>query len=357
MVSKPLKICIVTRRIGTTGKEAVGIGRVSYELIKGLLSRGHEVASIDSPSSSLISYFLDSTIGTPFKLPKGYDIYHALGPIESLWLPKGRTVVTFMDMFQYGDTSKLGAGQEKWVFNKLGPIFYKFCCEVAYKKAFRLASISLETKKDMVLYLGREAEGTKVIKLGIPENLEPRYKELGFIVFGYLGVLDKRKRVDLLIETFKKVNKNLDVILVIAGRGPEKEKLEALAKEDKRILFYGYIPEVSLSNYYNSLDFFISPTSMEGYGLPLVEAMACGKPVIVFKDADIPEEIGSKCIKISNSIKGRVEALESLCKGEFKKEEYPIEENYRWAKEHSWNKMVEQYLEVYKDIIDDKRTS
>ena len=47
----------------------------------------------------------------------------------------------------------------------------------------------------------------------------------------------------------------------------------------------------NMNDFYNSLDLFVFPTSIEGYGMPIVEAMACGKPVITLEDAEIPSNL------------------------------------------------------------------
>ncbi|WP_225370026.1 glycosyltransferase [Methanobrevibacter arboriphilus] len=58
--------------------------------------------------------------------------------------------------------------------------------------------------------------------------------------------------------------------------------------------FLGFISDEDMVDFYNSLDVFVFPTIMEGYGMPIVEAMACGKPVITLEDAYIPHDIKKK---------------------------------------------------------------
>lgn len=142
----------------------------------------------------------------------------------------------------------------------------------------------------------------------------------------------------LLIKDF--LQANIDAELVIGGTGADGTRLRALTNEDKRVRFLGFIPDDRLVEFYNSLDIFLFPTEREGYGLPIVEAMACKKPVVVLEDAIIPEEIKSRCIV--------VESLKEFFKN--LKINSNIEDNYRFAKLHDWETCVEEYIKLYQEV-------
>lgn len=95
---------------------------------------------------------------------------------------------------------------------------------------------------------------------------------------------------ELLIDAFKENE------LIIEGIGVDKDKLVSRARGDDRIGFRGLIPDSKLVDFYNYLDVFVSPTWLEGYKLPIVEAMACKRPVIVLHEARIPWEVKRRCI-------------------------------------------------------------
>jgi glycosyltransferase involved in cell wall biosynthesis len=203
--------------------------------------------------------------------------------------------------------------------------------------------VSEHVKKEVIRIFGIDEDRVKVIKSGIRGDLEPLPKKDKVFRVGYLAQLDRRKRVDLLIKAFKK--SDLDE-LVIGGKGLDEGILKILAGGDKRIKFLGFIPDEELVNFYNSLDVFIFPTAIEGFGLPIVEAMACGKPVIVLDDAIIPWEVKRRCIIVENLdiVLGYKDYLERICKG------IDIEGNYNWAKSHSWNKCIEEYEKLYEGV-------
>jgi glycosyltransferase involved in cell wall biosynthesis len=87
---------------------------------------------------------------------------------------------------------------------------------------------------------------------------------------------------------------------VIGGSGNDYQRLKKLSQDDKRIQFVGFVPQEKQTDFYNSLDLFVFPSKIEGYGLPIVEAMACKKPVIVLSDAIIPEDVMSNCTVVEN---------------------------------------------------------
>jgi len=95
------------------------------------------------------------------------------------------------------------------------------------------------------------------------------------------------------------------------------------------------------------LDVLVFPSAIEGYGLPPVEAMACRKPVIVLNDAIIPWEVKSRCVIVEDLefVLGSKSCLEGLLKS------IDYDGNYRFAKEHSWDKCIDEYIELYKEVL------
>jgi len=340
-----MKVCLVSRYFDFRN---AGLGRVGLEIEKGLVKRGYSVRTVSTNGNSLHSYFFYTLAEIPFRLPKGYDVYHAITPMEAMWLPKDRSVVTFHDLFQITDPDKLGSGlgYSRWK-RFVGCNYYGVACRVA-SRCRGIVAVSEKTKRDLVEYLGVDESKVKVIRSGIREDLVPIPKRDSVFRVGYLGQLDRRKRVNLLIDAFKKGD--LDE-LVIGGTGVDEFKLRAQAGGDTRIKFRGLIPDNNLGDFYNSLTVFVFPTWLEGYGLPIVEAMACKKPVIVLGDAKIPWEVKRRCIIVDelDYVLGNRAYLIGLCSA------VDIEDNYRWAKEHNWDKAVDEYIKVYEEVLDEHK--
>ena len=358
-----MRICLLTRSFSL---KAGGIGRVSAEIRKKLVELGHEVYSLEAPGEGLVSYFKYTLLDLARKIPKGMDIYHAITPMESIWLPKGRGVacvfdiialthpskyggrwgygenrsmVTIHDLFTMTNPKAIGAGMGySRLKSMIGRNYFKFACHQAVKCRYVIV-ISEHVKRELLKYFDVDEERVRVIKSGIKEDLNPMPKKDGVFRVGYLGQLDKRKRVDLLIEAFKK--SDLDE-LAIGGVGLDGGKLKAMADGDSRIKFLGLVPDEEICSFYNSLDYFVFPTAIEGYGLPPVEAMACKKPVVVLEDAIIPRDVKDRCL-VTENLGAFFSHIQDI-------EVDGLEDNYRFAKEHSWDRCAEEYVKLYREV-------
>lgn len=110
----------------------------------------------------------------------------------------------------------------------------------------------------------------------------------------YVGRLARGKRVDNLIRTMAMM-KDQPVALAVVGGGPERERLEALTGEldvADQVKFAGLVADEQLPDYYRACDAWVTASEHEGFCVPIVEAMACGKPVIVPNVTAMPETAG-----------------------------------------------------------------
>lgn len=333
-----MKICLLTRYFDFRN---AGLGRVSKEIAMELQRRGHEVVKVSTNGESLYSYAWYMSIGIRSQIPDNCDVYHALTPMEAVWIPKEKSVVTFHDLIPLLYQDKAGAGIGRSPLKSLlGKTFFKTGCDYA-KRCKYVVCVSDKTKQDMITSLGVKKDKIRIIRSGIDSRLRPMMNFSQIFTIGYLGQLDRRKRVDLLIKEFK--SSNIHGELLIAGTGADEKMLKGLAEGDSRIKFLGFIPDAGLSRFYNSLNVFIFPTMVEGYGLPIVEAMVCRKPVVVLKDAIIPDEVKGRCIVVDN--------LSSFFKSGRSQSPEEYDDNYEWAKSHSWKKCVDDYLKIYEEIL------
>ncbi len=340
-------ICLLSRYFNFRG---TGVTRVSTKVLETLQKKGYEVTTVSTKGSSLLSYFMYTAVEMPFRLPVA-DVYHSLATLEGLWLPKEKSVVTILDLFTTTNPERAGAGMG-YSKTKLsvGRKYFDIGSRVASQARF-ITCISEKTKKDVIQYLNVPEEKIKVVRLGINETLSPKPRTDKVFRIGTLGQMDKRKRIDLLIKAFRK--SRIDAELVVAGGGRDDidgRLLKELCTGDPRIKLLGFLPEEKLSDFYNSLDVFIFPTWIEGYGLPIVEAMACKKPVVVLEDSIIPEELKSRCIVADNldSVIRNYLHIEDICR----RSNIDFESNYKFAQEHSWDNTVDQYIKIYKEITD-----
>jgi glycosyltransferase involved in cell wall biosynthesis len=182
------------------------------------------------------------------------------------------------------------------------------------RRARRVIAISESTKADLVRVLGLPAEKVDVAYPGItpefrplpPEQVEAFRARRGlpgrFIL--YLGTLEPRKNLGALIRAFGELSHaERDLYLVLAGaKGWLYADLFKLTEDlglADRVIFPGFVPSEDLPLWYNSATVFAYPSSYEGFGLPVIEALACGRPVVTSDVSSLPEAGGRAAILVS----------------------------------------------------------
>jgi glycosyltransferase involved in cell wall biosynthesis len=289
-----MRVCVILRRLD---KKAGGIAVYSRNLISALEKRGDVLIS---PLEGA-SYFLWQFFKVPLWLVRSNcDIYHAVGIIEGITLPllkpKAEKRVTVHDLIPLKHPRRGVKGIVERFLMRLGLL--------SAGKASVVYAVSHLTKLDLVRH-GIPEDRIRVVYQPIDERFfkEPKkggkFREGGFVI-GYLSRMDYHKRHALLVELFKAWN-NPNARLLLAGMGEEFERVRELSRGDGRIRLLGFLPDEELVDFYDSLDVYVHPSKYEGWGLPIAEALARGKPVIVFEDAEIPREVKEVVVSIEPS--------------------------------------------------------
>ena len=339
-----MKICLLSRYFDFTN---AGLGRIATEVADELERRGHTVARVAANADTLSGYAYKVLWGIRRQIPKGYDVYHALSPMEMLHTPWHRTVVSFNDLIPMTHPQLAGAGlqQSRW-HRGIGTWFFASFSRYAVLKARRIVTISNHVANEMPKAgLPVRPQDITVVRLGINPALVPHERREHPFTVGYLGQLDHRKRVHLLLEAF--IGSGREGVCRIAGTGPEAERLRALAEDvmpGQRVEFLGRLAEEELPLFYNSLDLLVFPTMIEGYGLPPVEAMACRVPTVLLTDAIVPFDVARRCDRTPDLIG----YLEERVYERFGVRQ--LDNNMHWAHAHRWSDTVDTLLKVYEEI-------
>jgi glycosyltransferase involved in cell wall biosynthesis len=174
----------------------------------------------------------------------------------------------------------------------------------------------------------------------------------------YIGGFSPRKNVKALITAFSKIYKQLgaDYKLVIVGatrdQGQYLSEFSTNLELASKIIFTGFAPEEHLPILYNGCDAFVYPSLYEGFGLPPLEAMNCGTPVITSNLTSIPEVVGDAGILIDPYNEEELKnSIMRLLNDEKLREEYSIKGLIR-AKNFSWENTAKKTLEVYKKVYE-----
>jgi glycosyltransferase involved in cell wall biosynthesis len=332
-----------------------GIARLSIELYKGLKKAGIDVEIIEiyKTKNNYLNFLSTlSSIPTQQLLAK-VDIIHGIVPEAAAFLgwikkvKKVKTVASFNDFIILKHAKKLNF--------RLRSIlrYYSLFMWKNAAKSDVVCALSSQTAKEMEIFLKRKAD--YIINPGIDKRFKPMKVRKGKITLGFFANFSYRKGLDKAVEVYKLVKKKVDVKLIIAGGELKtiyqnqfdiKKLTEGL--EDVKIL--GYVPENKIVKLYNSFDFYLFPSLSEGFGIPILEAQACGIPTLVFSWAEIPAEVKAKTIQCRDT-KEMAEKILYLI--EHPKEYKKIsKEGIKYASRFTWDNFTNNYINVYKGLLD-----
>ncbi len=283
------------------------------------------------------------------------DIYH---DTNYVLLPySGPQVVTVFDMSIKRFPETHPAGRVK---------FFNEYFDKRIPNANQILSISEFTKNELVEIMGISPDKITVTPLAQPENfyapsnsqIEEFKKEhrLPDKFFLYLGNIEPRKNLITLIQAFKNFsNSNHNVKLILAGSQtwlsePVIQEIKKLNLENS-VFLPGYVNENDLPLWYASSLAFVYPSKYEGFGLPVIESMAAGSPVITSNVSSIPEVAGDAAILIPpDDIDGWASAMSAIVNSPEMRERL-INSGLSRAKLFSWEKCAKMTHEVYENCL------
>lgn len=259
------------------------------------------------------------------------------------------------------------------IFAKKLPFYYKFwgpTLKLIKNRSDFIITDSFNSQNDLINYLHIPEEKIKVIPLApnknfkfiknksvIREELEFKYHIPSPYIL-YVGHVELRKNIPLLIESFYKLlKKGVKTKLVIIGKpgyGFEEitKKVESLGLS-KHVTFLGYVPDQDLIKFYNAADLFVFPSLYEGFGLPPLEAMACGSPVVTSNTSSLPEVMGDAGFTLDpNDSKAFADTMQQIMTNESLKAEMS-DKSLKRAKMFSWEKTANETWQVYEEVFND----
>ena len=233
------------------------------------------------------------------------------------------------------------------------------------RRAARVIAISAFTRRDLVTRYGIAEERIAVIHLAagpafhvlddarsqrLPEGVSEPYVLA-------VGNLEPRKNLARLIEAFAAValESGVTAKLVLVGKSKGQEASLARLVEQhglrERVVFTGFVEEDQLVLLYNRAALFIYPSLYEGFGLPPLEAMACGCPVVASNVTAIPEVLGDAALLVDpTSVSAMAEAMRDVLRRDELARDLRAR-GLRQAARYSWARAAQQTREVYSDAI------
>ena len=172
--------------------------------------------------------------------------------------------------------------------------------------------------------------------------------------FLYVGNLEPRKNLERLIEAFARMPQKEHRLVIVGNRwyhgGAAEQKARALGLNG-RVKFLGYVPREDLPGLFSGATALVYPSLLEGFGLPIVEAMACGAPVITSNNSSMKEVAKDAAVLVDpRNVREMTDALVRVAEDEGLRKELSRRGLLR-AKEFSWERTAELTREVYREVL------
>jgi glycosyltransferase involved in cell wall biosynthesis len=289
------------------------------------------------------------------------DVIHSLHYAFPL-LPVGtRRVVTIHDMTFFTMPE---------VHEKIKILYFRFFMRAAVRLADAIVFISQSVQKDCIALLGATSGIHTVIPHGKDESLQPatpspaydadlkclgeKYRLPQHFVL-YIGTLEPRKNLDRLILAFSEIAaRDPEIGLVLAGKmGWMMESLSSTIERlglTARVVFTGFILEEEKPLLLSACAVFVYPSLYEGFGLPVLEALACGAPTITSNISSLPEVAGDAAILIDPLNSAAIAAaMNSLLTNPALRSELRAK-GFSQASKFTWQKTASLTAEVYSGV-------
>lgn len=317
------------------------------------------------PNIAHFSILIYRTLSTFIPLPyclffgKDADVTHFFNYIAPPFV-HGKTVITVHDMVYKS-------------FPETVQSRTKLMLDMGLKQSMRRADIIVTdsefSKSEIVKYFPQHRKKIRVVPCGVDlqkfrpcedsEKIQQVKKSLDINgeYFLYLGTIEPRKNLERLIRAYyvlAKKLKNPPKLVLAGGKGWLYDsifrRVKAL-KLEKQVIFTEYVPSEDITALMSGALAFVFPSVYEGFGMPPLEAMACGVPVLCSNCASLPEVVGDCAVLCdAYSVKSIAKGLYRLYSDKKLRKDLSVKGLQR-AKQFSWEKSAERLYNVYKELI------
>ncbi len=329
-------------------KSPGGLGRAIFEMARGIRTadKNNTYVVYTKNAMKVTSLFLQGAR----KMDRNLDLYIFFNPIVPLFLFPKRAIVVVHD-FAYLELPERSLSQ------KLNALALYCAHAFSLWKATKIVAVSETAKESTMRHFGINPEKIQVVYNGfiaLPIELEPIPTPEHFFLFA--GVLKERKNVSGIIRAFALFTRsNTTHELLIAGKqsGAYAESLLDLTRElgvEKRVRFLGYVTDAELAYLYRKAQALVFPSFIEGFGMPVLEAMHAGLPVITSNNGALAEVAGDAALLVDPKHPSEIAAAMNRIAEEPALRAELIEKGRRRAMQFSWDENAKRFLEVIHTI-------
>jgi len=306
------------------------------------------------------NYSLREQFSVPFALSRArVDLFHAPHYVVSP-LVTTPFVVTIHDCIHLRFPKDLP--------NRAAHAYVRTMMGMSAKRSKRVLTVSRASKDDILHYLHVPADKVEVIYNALDERLASPPTEADvemvrerfqltspFIL--YTGNIKPHKNVDRLIEAYSILHRRGvgDVKLLIIGdaisKYPNLRRLVHRFQLHQQVRFLGFVPDATLAVLYKLASVFVFPSRYEGFGLPPLEAMAAGVPVVTSNVSSLPEVVGDAALLIDPMDAGAIADAMARVLGDRALAAELVRRGHERVKAFSWDRSVQRVSAVYHELI------
>lgn len=247
-------------------------------------------------------------------------------------------------------------------------VYFSLCQPASIYRARKIIAVSATVKDDIIRRFEIDPERITVVYHGVEEIFKPvtaasvlekvtaRYRlPEKFILF--VGNLEPKKNLERLIRAFSDVKKNAGIghKLVITGKKGWKYrdiyKSILTAGMEKEVVFTGYVDRMELPALYTLADLFVFPSLYEGFGLPVLEAMSCGTPVLISDGGALPEIAGDVYPRVDPLDEKDIALKLHLLLTNAGLRRKNIQYGFERVKEFTWERSARKTIDVYREAL------
>ena len=306
-------------------------------------------------------YSITEQLSVPMALRRArVDLFHAPHYVVSP-LVHCPTVVTIHDCIHLRFPQDLP--------NRLAPYYVRIVMRMAARRARRVLTVSQASKDDILRFLDIPASKVEVIYNALDDRLaiEPTDEDFARVrerfqlnspFFLYSGNVKPHKNIDRLIEAFAILRSrgiNPTAKLLVLGdqisRYPNLRRMVHRFQLHQHVRFLGFVPDATLAALYRMADLFVFPSLYEGFGLPPLEAMAAGTPVITSNVSSLPEVVGDAALLIDPTNAGAIADAMARVLSDPALRAQLIARGHERVKMFSWERSVARTRAVYEEVL------
>lgn len=318
---------------------ANGIGRFSTEVLARLqhtdiFTQGPKPLSVTN--MAWLPYHL-------YQNRRNYRVYFNVGfnPVTYSSIPYVLTIYDLIHLYAPGSA------------RVLKKIYYETLIKPTVRRAQYVLTISEYSKKTLMEWADIPEEKIVVVSCGISGDLVPEgvRHEPGYPYLLHVGNTKAHKNVARLLQAFAQARMDAGIRLVLTGqKTAELAEIIQRCRLENRIVFAGMLTEKQLAEYYRGALAVMFPSVYEGFGLPVLEAMACGVPALTSNVTSLPEVAGDAAVMVDPyDVGAMADGIERIV-GDGVLRGALIEKGFAQVKLFSWDKTAERVQKVLEEV-------